>query len=244
MRRILITNDDGIESPGLIRLVKTASALGDVFVIAPDGQRSAQSHSITLRKPIDLWPVRLPIDGVDAYACTGTPADCVRIGLAHLLKEKPDWVLSGINSGYNMGTDIQYSATVGAALEATITGVPAIAVSEAAGDNHGLTDAYLPGILADLLDRKLGAEEIINVNFPAGSQADFRGILDNRTVGRCPMYLAEYETVATREDGGARVEVRGILDVKSILLDDGEKESDFRALMEGYISIGKVHNIQ
>lgn len=244
MRRILITNDDGIQSPGLIRLVRTASALGKVSVIAPDGQRSAQSHSITLRKPIDLWPVRLPIDGVSAYACSGTPADCVRIGIAHLLKEKPDWVLSGINSGYNMGTDIQYSATVGAAFEARITGVPAIAVSEAASDNHGLTDAFLPGILADLVDRKLGAGEIFNVNFPAGRQNDFRGILENRRVGRCPMYLAEYETVALQEDGGIRVEVRGILDDKSVLQDEMEKESDFRALMEGYISIGTVHNIQ
>ena len=98
MRRIFITNDDGIQSPGLMRLAKTASALGNVCVIAPDGQRSAQSHSITLRKPIDLWPVKLPVDGVEAYACTGTPADCVRIALAHLLKERPDWVLSGINS--------------------------------------------------------------------------------------------------------------------------------------------------
>ena len=243
MRRIFITNDDGIQSPGLIRLAKTASALGNVCVIAPDGQRSAQSHSITLRKPIDLWPVKLPVDGVEAYACTGTPADCVRIALAHLLKERPDWVLSGINSGYNMGTDIQYSGTVGAAIEATITGIPAIAVSEAAEGPHGLTDAYLPGILADLLDRKLGAEEIFNVNFPAGSQEDFCGILENRTMARCPMYLAEYETVAERPDGGIQVEVRGMLDDQSILLDDMEKESDFRALMEGYISIGTVHNL-
>ena len=241
--KLLITNDDGIRSPGLIRLVRMARALGEVCVIAPDGQRSAQSHSITLRRPVDLRPADIGIAGVRAYACSGTPADCVRIGLVHLLQERPDWVLSGINDGYNMATDIQYSATAGAALEAAAQNVPAIAISEAPGGVHGLTNARLPGILADLTQRELRPGQIFNVNFPGGSAEDFRGIRENRTVGRCPMYQAEYETIETWEDGGIRVTVSGILDTESILRDEMEKESDFRALMEGYISIGIVNNL-
>ena len=243
MKRILITNDDGIQSPGLWRLAETARALGKVCVIAPDGQRSAQSHSITLRQPVDLRPVKPESADITAYTCSGTPADCVRIGISHLLKERPDWVFSGINDGYNMATDIQYSATAGAALEATVMNIPAIAISEARGESHGLTDAYLQQILADLTGRKLQTGQIFNVNFPGGNAADFRGIRENRTVGRCPMYQAEYETVEEWEDGGIRVAVSGILDMESVFRDEREKDSDFRALMEGYISIGIVNNL-
>ena len=243
MTKFLITNDDGIQSPGLIRLVKAASALGRVCVIAPDGQRSAQSHSITVRHSVDLHPVDMDIPGIQAYACSGTPADCVRIGIAHLLKERPDWVLSGINDGYNMATDIQYSATAGAAFEAAAQNVPAIAISEAAGGNLGITDTWLPGILADLTQRELMAGQIFNVNFPGGRAEACRGIRENRTVGRCPMYQAEYKTIEAWEDGGIRVAISGTLDVESILRNEQEKESDFRALMEGYISIGVVNNI-
>ena len=243
MKKILITNDDGIQSPGLIRLVQAASTLGKVWVIAPDGQRSAQSHSITVRQAVDLHPVALPVAGVRAYACSGTPADCVRIGTAHLLKEQPDWVFSGINDGYNMATDIQYSATAGAAFEAAALNIPAIAVSEAAGGIHGLTDAWLQKILTDLTQRELQAGQIFNINFPGGNEEDFRGIRENRTVGRCPMYQAEYRTIEAWEDGGIRVAVSGTLDTESVLRNEQEKESDFRALMEGYISIGIVNNI-
>ena len=243
MKKILITNDDGIQSPGLIRLAEAASALGKVWVIAPDSQRSAQSHSITVRHPVDLHPVALPVAGVQAFTCSGTPADCVRIGIAHLLKERPDWVLSGINEGYNMGTDIQYSATAGAALEAAALNVPAIAVSEAAHGIHELTDAWLPGILADLTQRELLPGQIFNVNFPGGHPEDCRGIRENRTVGRCPMYQAEYQTIEAWEDGGIRVVMSGTLDMESILHNEEEKDSDFRALMEGYISVGIVNNL-
>ena len=117
MKKILITNDDGIESDGLIRLVKEAIKYGEVLVVAPVEQRSASSHCISLHSPIDIFPHAFPVEGVKAYSCRGTPADCIRVGSVFIMTEKPDIVLSGINYGYNSATDIQYSGTCGAAFE-------------------------------------------------------------------------------------------------------------------------------
>ena len=130
MKRILITNDDGIRSSGIIRLVEAARALGEVTVIAPDREHSAKAHSISILEPVDFMPYAFPVPGVTAWVCSGTPSDCVRVGLAYLLPQKPDLVLSGINCGFNIASDIQYSATVGAALEAAHQGIPAAAFSE------------------------------------------------------------------------------------------------------------------
>ena len=107
MRKILITNDDGIRADGIIRLARAAKKFGDVTVVAPRSQRSAMSHSITLRTYIDLEKVEFPVEGVEAYACSGTPADCVRIGCLNVIENGPDVVFSGINFGYNCATDLQ-----------------------------------------------------------------------------------------------------------------------------------------
>ena len=103
MKQILITNDDGIFADGLVRLASIAKEFGDVWVVAPDGQRSAASHRITLHQPVDVNPaVDFPVEGVHAFSCSGTPADCVRVGSLYVMKKKPDLVLSGINYGYNV----------------------------------------------------------------------------------------------------------------------------------------------
>ena len=167
MQKILITNDDGIQSDGIIRLARAAKKYGKVWVVAPDGQRSAMSHRITLRETIEFFPVDFPVEGVHAYASTGTPADCVRFGILNIVKEKPDYVFSGINYGYNSGTDIQYSATVGSALEAACAGVHAIAFSEGASECHEVTDAYLEQMLKELMEQPLAHNQIWNVNFSA-----------------------------------------------------------------------------
>ena len=117
MRSILIANDDGINDEGLIRLAKLAKELGEVWVVAPDDQRSAASHAISLHSHIDIYPHDFPIDGVHAFSCSGTPADCVRVGALSIMPHKPDVVLAGINRGLNVATDIQYSGTAGAAFE-------------------------------------------------------------------------------------------------------------------------------
>src|SRR5512134_2542779 len=125
MPRILVTNDDGVHSEGIQALADALRALGEVTVIAPHQESSAIGHALTLRRPLRLERVR---DGV--YMVDGTPTDCVNIGVAILLKgELPDLVVSGINTGWNLGDDVTYSGTVSGALEAALLGIPAIAVS-------------------------------------------------------------------------------------------------------------------
>ena len=136
---ILVVNDDGIEARGLKELVTAlrSRAGADVYVCAPDGQRSAASHAITLRSPVSAWPVAF--DGAaEAFALDGTPADCVAVGLKLLkrLGVEIDMVFAGINHGANVGTDTVYSGTVGAALEGSIQGYPSVAVSV---DSHKAT---------------------------------------------------------------------------------------------------------
>lgn len=164
---ILVTNDDGIHSPGLKALAEGLSRLGQVVVVAPDRERSAVSHSLTLHAPLRCEEVQ-----PNYFAVDGTPTDCVNLGIHGLLTERPALVVSGINRGGNMGDDITYSGTVAAAMEATLMGVPAFAVSlEAASFTY---EDFLPasGVAADLaaaiLARSLPADTLLNVNVPAG----------------------------------------------------------------------------
>ncbi len=236
-RLILITNDDGISSKGLERLVGMASVYGQVWVIAPDGQRSAASHSITLHGSVNLFPYDFPIKGVHAFTCSGTPADCARIGILYLMPVRPDILLSGINFGYNIGSDIQYSGTVGAAFEAECHGVPAIAFSEGTGEDYSLTDQKLPEILDMLIDRKPFAGQVYNVNFPQCSPEECKGILENRTVSRDALFRDRYREEEKLPDGGIRLHVNGICNEKS------EEGTDFHALFDKYISISVIQNI-
>lgn len=237
MRRILLTNDDGIASDGLLRLAEAAGAFGEVWIVAPESQRSAASHSITLHKAIDVWPYKFPVPGVKAYACGGTPADCVRVGCLSLLPEKPEVVLSGVNYGYNAATDTQYSATVGAAMEAAFQGIHAIALSEGAHPRHEVTDAYLTAVLEELMDQRLGYGEIHNVNFPSCALSDCRGVLRDRLVSRGTFYRDRYDVQERLPRGGLRLMVRGEYN------EDAEPGTDFRAIVDGYVSVGVVRNV-
>ena len=236
MRKILITNDDGIQAGGLIRLAMAAQQFGEVTVIAPDSERSANSHKITIRDPITVREADFPVEGVVAYESTGTPVDCVRFGLLNFV-HGADLVLSGINRGYNSGTDIQYSATVGAALEAACVGVHAIALSEGFGDCHEVTDDYLKDIIADLMDRPLAYNQIWNVNFPDCRLYECKGIIENRTVAGNSFYRDEY--VEERcEDGSIRLCVHGTY------YEDAADGTDVRAIIDRYVSVGIVNNLR
>jgi 5'-nucleotidase len=135
MLRVLLTNDDGIQSAGLRALAAQLSPRCEVLVVAPDTPQGAKSHSVTLHKPVRLDPVPAYVTGADperlaTYACSGTPADCVMLGALHLWKDRPPHlVLSGINDGENVAQDLSYSGTVGGAIEGVCCGVPAIALS-------------------------------------------------------------------------------------------------------------------
>ena len=235
--KILITNDDGISSDGIIRLARAAKQFGEVWVVAPDSQRSAASHSITLHSPIDIYPHPFPVEGVHAFSCSGTPGDCVRVGSLFIMSRKPDVVLSGINYGYNVASDIQYSATAGAAFEASFQGLSGIALSEEACRCHETTDAYLSVILERLIGRRQAPGQILNVNFPGCPASSCRGILEDRTVSCREVYVDRYLEQKKLENGGVRVMVNGIYH------DEAEPGSDYRAVLDRYISVGIVRNI-
>lgn len=236
MRKILITNDDGIHADGLVRLARTAAEFGEVWVVAPDSERSAMSHSVTLRHPIEAWQVDFPVPGVHAYACDGQPTDCVRIGVLNIVPGKPDHVFSGINYGYNLATDIQYSATAGAAFEAAFQKIHTIAFSEDAADVHEVTDRYLKEAIAELIDKPLSTGQIWNVNFPGCRLAECNGILWGRTVSDDVFFKDRYIETPVSE-GRISYMVEGIRNY------DAKERTDLRAILDNYVSVGIVTNI-
>ncbi len=174
---LLISNDDGIDAPGLRALARAAEPFGDVVVVAPSGERSAQSHALTMHEPL-----RVSRRGAGWHACSGQPADCVYIGVHHLCAQRPAVVLSGINRGPNIGDDVHYSGTVGAAEEAALMGIPALAVSlfterANAPDHHWDTAGALAArVLRAMLDDPLPPRVFLNLNVPDRPLADVPGI--------------------------------------------------------------------
>lgn len=166
MTRILVTNDDGIHSQGIIALAKALERIGEVFVVAPSHEMSAASHSLTLTRPLRINQIDDHHFGID-----GTPTDCITIAMGHLLKDRrPDIVLSGINYGPNLGDDTTYSGTVAGALEGSIHGLPAIAVSLVARSNFDFEPAAeFSAVLAEkVLAEGLPKGTLLSVNVPRG----------------------------------------------------------------------------
>lgn len=227
--RILVTNDDGIHSPGIVALVKPLSALGRVTVVAPDRERSAVAHALTLHSPLRAEEVRPGFIAVD-----GTPTDCVHLGIHGLLDGRPDLVVSGINKGGNLGDDITYSGTVAAALEATLMGVPAIAVS-LVSDSFGERDfveaaAFTARLAALVIKNRLPIDTFFNVNIPVGA---LKGVRITRQGKRI------YEDVIVeKKDPRGR---------KYYWIGGGElgfhniEGTDFHAVHAGYLSITPLH---
>lgn len=236
MREILITNDDGIDSDGIVRLAGVAVEFGEVWVVAPDSQRSAMSHSITLRHSMEAWEADFPVAGVHAYACDGTPADCVRIGVLNIVPGKPEHVFSGINYGFNVASDLQYSATAGAAFEAAFQRIHTIAFSEDACELHEVTDRYLKEIMAELMEKPLGINQIWNVNFPGCRLEDCKGVLCDRKVSTDVFYKDRY-LVTKVSDGRFSYMVEGIRNYHA------PEGTDLKAVFDNYVSIGIATNI-
>lgn len=233
--RILVVNDDGIKADGIRHLTKIAAELGDVWVVAPDQQCSAMSHRITVHGSIDVHQEEFPVGGVHAFRVGGTPADCVKIGIKYLMPQKPDLIMSGINHGYNVGMDVLYSGTVGAAMEALINGIPAIAFSKEMNDNYEVADSHLLTIIRDLMGRTIQKNEIWNVNIPGCPLTMLKGVLENRILAQYPFFLDHYERTDI-ENGGFRLSACGIWNT------DAVEGTDMHAVMDRYISIGKVSN--
>ena len=234
---ILVVNDDSIHSPGLALLAREAAKLGRVWVVAPASQCSAMSHRLSINTALRVeraadFPA--PVEG--AWSVSGTPADCVKAALLCLLKEKPDYVFSGINDGYNVGYDIAYSGTLGAAMEAVMNGVPAIAFSNAMRYSLDTPQAYLADIARELMKKPLGPGKVWNVNFPEVAPGELQGIARDVTIANTQMYLDNY-IVQPQPDGSLTITGRGIPLAPEASVPEG---SDIDALRRGYISIGRI----
>jgi 5'-nucleotidase len=174
---ILLTNDDGIDAPGLYALYKEIEKLGEVSIVAPDAERSAVGHAITTVDPLRVKEIRR--DGsIYGLAVSGTPADCVKIAVRALLKERPDMVISGINQGPNTGINVIYSGTVSAATEATMLGIPAFAISLdsfTSAEFHYAAE-FAKKLVGLLAKNKLPKGILLNVNVPAIPKEEVKGV--------------------------------------------------------------------
>lgn len=232
--RLLLSNDDGILAKGLGVLEQAVTPLGDISVVAPDREQSATSHSLTLHHP--LRPVRL---GERRWQVDGTPTDCVMLACEALLDVRPDFVLSGINHGPNMGEDVLYSGTVAAAMEGLALGIPAVALSFAGSvlRADAILETQVPQIRA-LITHLMHLETfprdtLLNVNLPAVPGDEIRGVRLTR-LGR----RVFSDSITKMKDpwgreilwiGGGSVEW------------SGPQDSDFRAVHDGYISVTPLH---
>lgn len=234
--KILVVNDDSISAPGIALLSRTAMQFGEVWVVAPSEQCSALSQKLTLREQMRLEKVGdYPVPVRAAYKLGGTPVDCVKVALEHILEEKLDYVFSGINNGYNAGFDIAYSGTLGAAFEAVRNGIPAAAFSIASDAHLPYVEPYLDAVIRELLEEGPGTGAVWNVNFPAIKTVGVKGILRDRTVAATSMFRETYlET--PQPDGSVLLACRGIHTPD----DQIPEGTDAKAVRQGYISIGKV----
>jgi 5'-nucleotidase len=233
--RILCTNDDGIHAPGLKIVEEIARALSDdVWIVAPELDQSGVSHSLSLNDPLRLREV-----GPRHFAVRGTPTDCVIMGARHILGEKtPDLVLSGVNRGRNVAEDVVYSGTIAGALEGTILGIPSFALSQEfsiATRNAPLWETALkfgPDILRRVIDAGVPKNTVINVNFPACTPDEVKGISVTRQGKRNQGFLK----IDKRHDG------RGnpyfwIGFERAAMMDTPAEGTDLAALVARYVSV-------
>jgi 5'-nucleotidase len=238
--KILIVNDDSIHAPGLAVLAKAAMEFGDVWVVAPAQQCSAMSQKLTIHDPLRVDKVEnFPVPVQAAYQVGGTPVDCVKVAMQYILKEKPDYVFSGINEGYNVGYDIAYSGTLGATFEAVRNGVPAMAFSNTMHAPLHIAESYLGPVIKELMETELEKGAVWNVNFPSVDPKDLKGILRDRAIAPMQFYSEAY--VETKNpDGSVSLQCQG----KPITREDPVPAgTDVEAVLHDYISIGKVHSI-
>ncbi len=230
MYRILVTNDDGVLSPGIKALAAALRPIGEVTVVAPHQESSAIGHALTLRRPLRVEPV-----GDRIYTVDGTPTDCVNLGVAVILKDRaPDLVVSGINTGWNLGDDVTYSGTVSGALEGALLGIPSIAVSLQRTPDYVFDfagSAHVAAVLAEAVLRDgLPDRVFLNANVPLGTPKGFR------------LTVQAKRNHVTKID--ERVDPRG---KTYYWIEEGldkwehHDRSDYQAVLDGYVSVTPLH---
>jgi 5'-nucleotidase len=224
MPRILVTNDDGVHSEGIRALASVLAPLGHVTVVAPIQEASAIGHALTLRRPL-----RIDTIGPNVFAVDGTPTDCVNLAITHVLKGKPDLIVSGINKGWNLGDDVTYSGTVSGALEGALLEIPSIAVSTQRVKDEcefGPSADAAAIVAQSVLDRGLPKFTLLNINTPKGPNKGFRVTVQAKR--------NHVTTVSERMDPRHKA---------YYWIEEGENEwephdrSDYQAVRDGYISI-------
>src|SRR5919108_1300743 len=228
MPRILVTNDDGVHSEGIHILAQALAPLGEVVIVAPTKEASAIGHALTLWHPLRLDTIR---EGV--FAVDGTPTDCVNVAIAHVLRCKPDLIVSGINKGWNLGDDVTYSGTVAGALEGALLGIASIAVST---QNRNKEYDFAPAAKAAatmaeaVLERGIPKFTMLNINAPYGPNKGFKATVQARR--------NHITVVSERTDPRGRA---------YYWIEEGQDEwqphdrSDYQAVRDGYISITPLH---
>jgi len=224
MKRILVTNDDGVHSEGIHVLATALAALGEVTIVAPNIEASAIGHALTLRRPLRMEPLR---DGV--YEVDGTPTDCVNIAITHVLKAKPDLIVSGINKGWNLGDDVTYSGTVSAALEGALLGVPSVAFSAPRIKDtcDFTTGAEVAAIVTRaVLEQGMPKFTFLNVNVPVGASRGMRITVQGRR---------NHETVVSERMDPRHRAYYWIEEGENFW--ESQDRSDYQAVLEGYTSV-------
>jgi 5'-nucleotidase len=227
---ILVTNDDGVQAPGLNSLFQAMQLLGRAVIIAPEQDSSAAGHSLTMRRPLLVREM-----GPDKYAIDGTPTDCVTIGIGKILERRPDLVVSGINPGPNLGDDINYSGTVAAAKEGTMMGVPSFAVSLAGegGWQFDLAAGFAGRLAARILGEGLPTDTLFNVNIPNLPGEKIKGTKFTRQGRR----VYEGAIKETFDPWGKKHYWIG----GGTPCWDERNDTDVLAILAGYISVTPIH---
>jgi 5'-nucleotidase len=229
---ILITNDDGITSKGIFELVSTVKDLGEIILVAPDGPQSGKGHAITVGETLRVKKNQIFKD-IEAYECSGTPADCVKLAKHHILKgRRVDLVLSGINHGSNTSISVLYSGTMGAAIEAAIEGTPAIGFSLCDYNpkcNFSHVIPFIKKIVKEVLSKGLPKNTALNVNIPAISDEQIKGIK-----------ICRQAEARWKEDFDLRVDPYGrdyYWMVGNLINEDKGQDNDEWAIKNNYISM-------
>lgn len=231
---ILVCNDDGVNSPGIRALVEVARDFGNVTVVAPDSPQSGMGHAITIGTPLRVHRYHL-MDGVDAWECTGTPVDCVKLATGVIMQDKPDLLVSGINHGANYSISVVYSGTMSAAMEGAIEGIPSVGFSlcdHSWDADFTASKEVARTIIRAMLESTPAHDTLLNVNIPKGSLESLKGIrVTRQAIGR---WIEEFEE---RRDphGQPYYWLSGAFRQE----DDGE-DTDTWALNNGYVSVCPV----
>ncbi len=224
MKRVLVTNDDGVHSEGIHALATALESLGSVIIVAPHLEASAIGHALTLRRPLRMEQL-----GDRVYEVDGTPSDCVNIAISQIFRGLPDLVVSGINKGYNLGDDVTYSGTVAGALEGALLGVPSLAVSLERSEppyDFGPAASAAATIAGEVLRAGLPPRVFLNLNVPSGTPRGFRATFQARR--------NHVTVVAERTDPRNR---------PYYWIEEGQNDwephdrSDYQAVRDGYISV-------